>query len=93
MNGCSLNLLIDPFVITVDISSFGEHESFMRELSASAFYYLITQMFIKKFVMFLQFQFIMGQVVPSPRTLLICWNPNPQYLRAFKEVIKLKLGC
>lgn len=87
MNGCSLNLLIDPFVITVDISSFGEHESFMRELSASAFYYLITQMFIKKFVMFLQFQFIMGQVVPSPRTLLMLKSqpPVPQNMTLFGD--------
>ena len=88
MNGCSLNLLIDPFVITVDISSLGEHESFMRKLSASAFYYLITQMFIKKFVMFLQFQYTMGQVVPSPphpTHMLKSQPPVPQNMTLFGD--------
>lgn len=37
----------------VDVSGIKEHESFMRELSYFTFYYLITQMFIDKFVILL----------------------------------------
>lgn len=64
----------------VDISSVKEPESFMRELSALAFY-LITQTFMNEFVIFLLYSFKLLWAKPPPTPDQIhMWKYQPKNL-------------